>query len=239
MSHGVDVLSLSSSTISFQQFDIWFFNAVFALLASTRFIHTVPSVLIYLAILVNFSTGADTLETHAPTPEYLDTVTETFEPSFLLVALLPFFCVVLAGFMSIIFTIWTRTIRPFLDSLLMQHVNIDTDDSVNICCFSMRQKSQSRAFSRFSRMVSSFHMGGKMASYRVDNECADAIKRLSMACNCAYDYDMATMAASLFRTLNQQLTKLARLPMKLFGKTQSFPGKRMLKGKVFHRSKAR
>ena len=206
---------------------------MFALLASTRFIHTVPSVLIYLAILVNFSTGADALETHAPTPEYLDTVPETFEPSYLLVALLPFFCVVLAGFMSTILTIWTRTIRPFLDSLLMQLVNIDTDDSVNVCCFSMRQKSQSHAFSRFSKMVSSFHMGGKIASYHVDNESADAIKRLSMACNCAYDYDMATMAASLFRTLNQQLTKLARqrLPMKLFGKTQSFSGKRMLKGK--------
>ena len=74
-----------------------------------------------------------------------------------------------------------------------------------------------------------------MASYHVDNESADAIERLSMACNCAYDYDMATMAASLFRTLNQQLTKLARqrLPMKLFGKTQSLPWKRMLKGKVF------
>ena len=61
----------------------------------------------------------------------------------------------------------------------MQHVNIDTDDIVNICCFSMRQKSQSQAFSRFSRMVSSFHMGGKMASFHVDNESADAIERLS------------------------------------------------------------
>ena len=37
VSHGVDVSSLSSSTITFQQFDIWLFNAVFALLASTRF----------------------------------------------------------------------------------------------------------------------------------------------------------------------------------------------------------
>ena len=76
-----------------------------------------------------------------------------------------------------------------------------------------------------------------MASYHVDNESADAIKRLSMACNCAYDYDMATMAASLFCTLDQQLTELARqrLPMKLFGKPHSFPGKRMLKCKVSHR----
>ena len=217
VSRGFDVLSLCSSTVSFQQMDIWLFNAVFALLASTRFIHTVPSVLIYLAILVNFSTGADALETHAPTSEYLDAVTETFEPSYLLIALLPFFCVVLAGFLATFVTVWTHTIHPCLDSLLRHHVHIDTNDTGTICCFLMRRKSQSRAFGRFSRMVSSCRKNSSMASYHVDNDATDAIERLSIACNCAYDYDMATMA------------------VKLFGKPHFFPGKRMLKCKVAHR----
>ena len=53
-----------------------------------------------------------------------------------------------------------------------------------------------------------------MTSYHVDNDATDAIERISMACDCAYDYDMATMA------------------VKLFGKPHFFPGKRMLKCKV-------
>ena len=56
-----------------------------------------------------------------------------------------------------------------------------------------------------------------MTSYHVDNDATDAIERLSMAYDCAYDYDMATMA------------------VKLFGKPHFFPGKRMLKCKVAHR----
>ena len=109
-------------------------------------------------------------------------------------------------------------------------MDIDTADSVNICCFSMRQKSRSRAIRRFLGMMSAFHKGSKVSSNHVDNESADALERLSMVCNCAYDYDTAKMAASLSHTLDQQLTKLAcrRLPVK----PQPFSRKRKLKGKV-------
>ena len=54
----------------------------------------------------------------------------------------------------------------------MQHVYIDTADSVNICCFSMRQKAQSRAMHQFSGMISAVHKGSKVSSYHVDNESA-------------------------------------------------------------------
>ena len=48
-------------------------------------------------------------------------------------------------------------------------------NSMNICCFSMRQKSQSRAIRRFSGMVSSFHMGGKMDSDSEKNHKASRV----------------------------------------------------------------